>query len=240
MAGNRENAGEAKKKSRILLVDDHPLVRRGLAFVLNGEPDLEVCGECEDGASALEAIERLSPDLAIIDLTLSKGDGLDLIREIRRRWPATLTMVLSMHEESIYAERSMRAGARGYVMKEAAGSKVVEAARRVLAGGIYLSDTMSLQLLNRFVQGGPAPLRSPVDMLTDRELQVFRMIGRGKETRLIAEDLGLSIKTVETYRERIKRKLALRNATELVQRATIWAQESQETIPSAQPEAPGK
>lgn len=212
--------------STVLIVDDHPIVRRGLAQVIEAEKDLAVCGEAADPDEALEIAREQQPHVAVVDIGLARGDGLELVRELRTHLPAVKALVLSLHDEAVYAERALRAGARGYIMKEAGGDEVVEAIRRVLSGDFYLSERMNARFLNRFASGGPAAGAKPVDALTDRELQVFRLIGRGRGTRDIAKELDLSVKTIETYRERIKRKLGLRNAVELVQRAVLWLRDA--------------
>ena len=219
---------EAQEKSKarrgvtsVMIVDDHPIVRRGLAQVIESEQDLCVCGEAEEPEQAMEVARKQEPDVAVVDIGLARGDGLELVRELRNRLPTVKALVLSLHDEAIYAERALRAGARGYIMKEAGGEEVIKAIRRVMDGEFYLSERMNARFLNRFASGGPAAGAKPVDALTDRELQVFRLIGRGRGTRDVADELGLSVKTIETYRERIKRKLGLRNAVELVQRAVL-------------------
>ena len=224
---------EAQEKSKarrgvtsVMIVDDHPIVRRGLAQVIESEQDLCVCGEAEEPEQAMEVARKQEPDVAVVDIGLARGDGLELVRELRNRLPTVKALVLSLHDEAIYAERALRAGARGYIMKEAGGEEVIKAIRRVMDGEFYLSERMNARFLNRFASGGPAAGAKPVDALTDRELQVFRLIGRGRGTRDVADELGLSVKTIETYRERIKRKLGLRNAVELVQRAVLWLRDA--------------
>lgn len=210
------------KKSRVLLVDDHPIVRQGLAFLIEREPDLEVCGEAEGAHSAFRAIATLRPDIVILDISLNGRDGLDVLKEIRMKTASLPVLVLSMHDESIYAERAMRAGANGYVMKQEATERVLVALRRILRGDIYLSDRLTSAMLQQYVRGTSAPKKSPLLNLTDRELEVFRLIGEGYATRRIAEELNLSVKTIESYQGHIKEKLALRNARELVQHAIEW------------------
>jgi DNA-binding NarL/FixJ family response regulator len=221
----RPESDAVASKARILLVDDHPIVLQGLKQLINEEDALTVCGEASDSSETLEAVESLKPDLAIVDLSLKGGSGLDLIKTLRARHPEILVLVLSMHEESLYAERALRAGARGYVMKEEATECLIAAIRKVLKGLIYVSDKLANRLLTRIVEGGSQDRDSIVDKLSDRELQVFEMIGRGFSTRQVAERLKLSIKTIETYREHIKEKLGLHHATELVQYAVNWVQQ---------------
>lgn len=212
------------RKSRILIVDDHPIVRQGFAQLINQEPDLTVCAEVDTGARAFDAAGTATPDLAVVDIALPGASGLELIKNIKAAYPELRVLVLSMHDETLYAERALRAGAQGYIMKQEATDKVLEAIRRVLAGDVYLSEQMSARLLHHLVGVGPLPSASPIERLSDRELEVFRLIGQGHSTRQIAEQLNLGVKTVETYRAHIMEKLNLQNATELVQRAFQWAQ----------------
>ena len=191
--------------TRILIVDDHPLVRTGFARLIGDTHDLKVCGEAADMATALKLIELLTPDLAIIDLSLSGGSGLDLIEHIRSRDSNFLMLVASMHEESLYAERVLAAGARGYINKQEAPEKIIRAIRHVLSGKVYLSEHMTERILNNMVQGRDD--RRDIDLLSNRELQVFEMIGHGISPGKMAEKLNLSIKTIETYQAHIKKKL---------------------------------
>ena len=210
------------KKCRILLVDDHPIVRQGLALLIDREADLSVCGEAEGGHSAFHAIETLRPDIVVLDISLSGPDGLDVLKEIRMKTASLPVLILSMHDESIYAERAMRAGANGYIMKQEATEKVLIAIRRILQGEVYLSDRLTNTMLQQYVRGASPTKSSPLVNLTDRELEVFRLIGEGRGTRQIADELHLSVKTIESYQAHIKTKLALRNARELVQHAIEW------------------
>lgn len=209
-------------KAKILIVDDHPLVREGLADLVNKEKDLVVCGQAEDAYQAMEAIRELKPDMAIVDISLKETSGLELIKDIKVRHPSLPVLTLSMHEESVYAERALRAGAKGYIMKREATKKVVTAIRKVLSGQLYLSEKMTTRLVRKFVDGKPEAGTSPIDCLTDRELEVFSLLGRGNGTRQISEQLHLSVKTIETYRSRIKEKLNLTSASELLQHAFQW------------------
>ena len=211
----------AVKKAKILLVDDHPIVRQGLAQLINQEPDLAVCGHAEDGKTALNAIAAHKPDIVILDISLNGPDGLAVLKEIRLSHEAMLVLVLSMHDESLYAERALRAGANGYIMKQEATEKVLQAIRRIRGGEIYVSDRIARRLLRQVVTSG-APGKAPMEALTDRELAVFRLIGKGRATREIADDLQISIKTVESYQAHIKEKLSLKNARALVQHAFQW------------------
>lgn len=210
------------KKCRVLLVDDHPVVRQGLALLIDREPDLCVCGEAEGAHTAFHAIQTLRPDLVVLDISLSGPDGLDVLKEIRMKTESLPVLILSMHDESIYAERAMRAGANGYIMKQEATEKVLVAIRRILQGDVYLSDRLTNTMLQQYVRGDSQTKKSPLVNLTDRELEVFRLIGEGHGTRQIADELHLSVKTIESYQAHIKEKLALRNARELVQHAIEW------------------
>jgi DNA-binding NarL/FixJ family response regulator len=214
-----------KTRRTILIVDDHPIFRHGLAQLINQEHDLEVCGEAEDYHSALTCVERLAPDLVIVDITLKNMSGIDLIKDLHRYYRTLPMLVISMHEESLYAERSLRAGARGYIMKQEASESVIDAIRQVLQGRIYASRDVTDRLLTRFVEGQHSTLESPVHALTDRELEVFRLIGEGLGLSEIADRLNLSAKTIGTYRERIKDKLGIKNATELLRYAMKWVEE---------------
>ena len=210
------------KKCRVLLVDDHPIVRQGLALLIDREPDLSVCGEADGAHSAFHAIETLRPDLMVLDISLSGPDGLDVLKEIRIKTASLPILILSMHDESIYAERAMRAGANGYIMKQEATERVLVAIRRIMQGDVYLSDRLTNTMLQQYVRGASTAKKSPLVNLTDRELEVFRLIGEGHGTRQIADELHLSVKTIESYQAHIKEKLALRNARELVQHAIEW------------------
>jgi DNA-binding NarL/FixJ family response regulator len=216
-------------KARVFVVDDHPIVRSGLAQLINQEADLHVCGEAHDAATAFDAIEALKPDVAVVDLSLHGPDGLDLVKSLRAHHIAVPVVILSMHDESLYAERALRAGAHAYLMKQEAAEQVLLALRRVLAGTVYVSDRMAARLLGQIGGTRPSQGDSPVRGLSDRELDVFRRIGRGHSTRQIAEDLHLSVKTVESYRTHIKEKLRLSSATELVRCAVEWCVETDRT-----------
>jgi DNA-binding NarL/FixJ family response regulator len=210
------------KKYRVLLVDDHPIVRQGLALLIDREADLSVCGEADGAHSAFHALETLRPDIVLLDISLNGPDGLEVLKEIRMKSGSLPVLILSMHDESIYAERAMRAGANGYIMKQEATEKVLIAIRRILQGDVYLSDRLTTTILQQYVRGGAHTKSSPLLNLTDRELEVFRLIGEGHGTRQIADELHLSVKTIESYQAHIKEKLALRNARELVQHAIEW------------------
>lgn len=210
------------KKHRILLIDDHPIVRQGLALLIDREADLHVCGEAEQASSAMHAIATLRPDLVVLDISLSGPDGLDVLKEIRSRTGSLPVLILSMHDETIYAERALRAGANGYIMKQEATEKVLVAIRKILKGEVYLSERLTSAMLNHYVHGATTVKNSPLLSLTDRELEIFRLIGEGHATRQIADELHLSVKTVESHQAHIKEKLALRSARELVQHAIEW------------------
>ena len=212
---------ETSNRTRIVLVDDHPMVRERLAEVINRETDMVVCGEAEDRGSALEVIAREAPDLAIVDLTLKRSNGLDLIKDLHVMHPKLLVLVLSMQDETLYAERVIRAGAHGYITKQEATRKILSAIREVLGGKVFLSPEISADILSRMLGKSKGAIRS-LEVLSDRELQVFDLVGQGFGTRQIAEQLGLDVKTVETYRSRIKEKLELRDASELLRKAIAW------------------
>jgi DNA-binding NarL/FixJ family response regulator len=208
-------------KHRVLVVDDHPIVRQGLTMLINREPDLMVCGEAEEMHSATQAIEALHPDIVLLDISLGGPDGLELLKQVRARDDDLPVLILSMHDESIYAERVLRAGANGYIMKQEATELVLTALRRILAGQVYVGDRVAARMLGQYVRGS-AGTRSPLASLSDRELEVFRRIGDGSSAREIAEALHLSIKTVESYQAHLKEKLALRNGRELQHYAIEW------------------
>jgi DNA-binding NarL/FixJ family response regulator len=214
----------ASRTTRVLLVDDHPIVRRGLAELIDQEPGFSVCGEAQNAQEALDSVAALQPDLAVVDVSLQGTSGIELIKDVKIRYPDMLVLVLSMHDETLYAERVLRAGARGYVMKEEATEKLMTAIRKVLSGQIYLSEKMAARALSKFIHGARDTNGSPLECLSDRELQVFELIGRGRGTRQIAETLHLSVKTIESHREHIKSKLNLTRSTELMQHAIQWVQ----------------
>ena len=218
----RAVATTAARKSKVFIVDDHPIIRQGLGLLINREADMIVCGAAEEAQSALRSIPTLQPDVLLVDISLNGPDGLELVKNIRTRDRDLPILVLSMHDESIYAERALRAGANGYIMKQEATEKVLVAIRRILRGEMYLSNRVSSKMLQQYVRGSSTARQSPVADLSDRELEVFRLVGEGHGTRQIADELHLSIKTVETYQAHIKEKLSLRNARELVQHAIEW------------------
>jgi len=208
----------------ILIVDDHPIVRHGLMQLIDQESDLHVCAEAESAQTALDAIDKHKPDIALVDLSIKGSNGIELIKSIKAHHNVPV-LVVSIHDEALYAERALRAGAKGYIMKQEATEKMLTAIRRVLSGEIYLSDKMGERLLQKYINGRETEnFASPVSRLSDRELEVFRLIGQGRGTRQIAEELTLSIKTVESHRAHIKQKLKLKNAVELVHHAVQWVQ----------------
>ena len=211
---------------RILIVDDHPIVREGLAARIARQPELSVCGEAEDVADAMELVKSQRPDLVIVDLSLKSGQGIDLIKRIKAKAPETKMIVSSMYDESLYAERALRAGAMGYINKQEMSEKMIDGIRQVLEGKIYLSPQMTERLLQRAVGAAPQLIQSPIESLSDRELEIFKMIGKGMTTRQIANDLHLSMKTVETHRENIKSKLDVANSAELSRAAVQWVMEN--------------
>lgn len=211
-----------RRKNRVLIVDDHPIVRQGLRRLIEQEEDLTVCGEAETTREAKAAIRELKPDVVIVDISLKQGDGIELVKDARAHYPALPLLVLSMHDESIYAERMLSAGANGYIMKQAASDQFLVALRRVLEGGIYVSEVVGNSMIQKFASGGAYISANPIDRLSNRELQILHMIGRGLSTRQAAEALNLSVKTVESHRQRIKRKLNLSTGSQLVQYAVNW------------------
>ena len=223
MAASRKRK-TPERKTRIFVVDDHPLIRQGLIQLLGEQENMEVCGEAGSGIEAAAAIDELKPDLAIVDLSLKDMNGLDLIRDMSGKQPGLSVLVLSMHEELFYAERALRIGAKGYIMKGGPLEEVLTAIRRVLDGDVYLSDKMTSRIMHRLVGGQSAEPATPMDLLTDRQLRVFILTGEGHGPSEIAEKLHLSVKTIETYRSRIKEKLDLSSATELRRHAIHWVQ----------------
>lgn len=214
----------SRDKRKVLVVDDHPIVREGLADLINKEEDLVVCGCAEDIPQTLKAIRKAPPDVVTVDISLEGASGLELIKEIKTQFPNLPVLALSMHQEALYAERALRAGAQGYITKHEATKKVIVALREVLGGQLYLNDRMKEKLLYNLVGGRPSEGGlSPTKRLTDRELEVFSLLGQGQATRQIAERLCLSVKTVETYRSRIKEKLGLSSGTELLRCAFQWS-----------------
>jgi DNA-binding NarL/FixJ family response regulator len=217
-------ARQQGRKARILIVDDHPMMREGLAGLIDLQPDLEVCAEAANGSEALAAARDLGPDLAIVDLSLEGESGISLIKKIRAQHSDMPILVFSMHRESAYVERSLRAGATGYVTKGQSPAIVIEAARRLLDGGVFVSDDLASVMLRTFTAPGNRNAGSPIELLSDREFEVFHLIGQGLTSRAISEALHVGIKTINTHREGIKRKLGLRNAADLARAALRWEQ----------------
>jgi DNA-binding NarL/FixJ family response regulator len=215
---------KSKQTKQVLIVDDHPMMREGLAQLIDREKDLHVAGEADTAAAAVEKTAQLKPDLVIVDITLPGRSGLELIRDLHAVHPAALVLVVSMHEESLYAERVLRAGGRGYVMKQAGGRKLMEAIRQVLSGQIYVSADTSARILETFSRHNAEAPHAGVQSLSDREFEVFQLIGQGESTRDIAKKLSLSVKTVEVHRLNIKGKLKLATAGELIHFAVRWMQ----------------
>jgi DNA-binding NarL/FixJ family response regulator len=212
------------KKKRILIVDDHPMMRQGLAQLIDNESDLNVCGEADTAGEALTAVSAQKPDLVIADISLPDRNGLELIKDIQAMYSGLPVLVVSMHDESLYAERVLRAGGRGYIMKQEGGKKLMEAIRQVLGGQIYVSEKMSAKILELFSGRRSQTTGSPLEQLSDREFEVFQLIGEGKATREIAEHLHLSVKTVEVHRANIRKKLKLASGTDVVHQAIRWVE----------------
>lgn len=217
----RSSSSTSKRKPRIFLVDDHSIVRDGLKQLIQAKGDFEVCGEAESGLQALERLPSAKADLAIIDLGMQGMNGLDLIKALKQRLPQLLTLVMSMYEESVYAERALKAGARGYIMKKGKSDELLKAMSVVLGGKIYTSDPIKEKMMEKMAAGGSGT-GSPIEALTDREFEVFQLIGKGFKTGRIADELHISVKTIESYREEIKQKLNLENAAQLTQYAVDW------------------
>jgi DNA-binding NarL/FixJ family response regulator len=215
------------EKYKVLIVDDHPIFCLGMSELINKENDLFVCGSVESAKQTCGAIGKLNPDLAIVDISLKDGNGIDLVEKIKNHFGTLPVLVLSMYDESLYAERALMAGARGYIMKQEAVASVVNAIRKVLAGEVYASDAVKEKVFQRLTSQQLSSVKSPLDVLTNRELEVFRLVGEGLSTKEIADRLHLSIKTIGTYRENIKEKLNLKHFTELVKFAVHWSEKIQ-------------
>ncbi len=220
----RRESGSASQKQKIFIVDDHPIVRKGLVQMIDQDPGLVVCGEADGAQSALESLKKCKPDLIIVDISLQGVDGIELIKTIKARHGNLPALVVSMHDESLFAERALRAGARGYIMKQEAIEKMMGAIRKVLRGELYISEKVSANIVNKFISGKSEGVRSPIEALSHREFEVFQLIGQGFGTRQIAKDLNVSVKTVESYRANIKEKLKLSTATELIKHAVHWVE----------------
>ena len=209
-------------RRQILVIDDHPFMRAGLTQMIDRQPDMQICGEAGNPAEAMKVLERCRPDLVLSDITMPGRSGLEFIKDLTTTVEGVPILVVSMHDETIYAERALRAGARGYIMKEAGGENLLAAIRQILRGEIYVSPRMSAQLLEKVSARRPRNSRSPIEKLSDREFEVFQLIGQGKSTRDIAAQLHLSSKTVDVHRSHIKEKLDLKDATDLVRHAVRW------------------
>ena len=219
---NSGSSSTEAHKHRVFIVDDHPLVREGLTNLVNGQNDLIVCGEAKDSAEAVEGIAKERPDVAVIDISLTNESGLELIKNLVRQFPRVAVVVLSMHDEALYAERALRAGARGYVMKHETSKNVLASIRRVLAGGVYVSERIVNRMALRFTSSRRVAARSPVERLSDRELEIFRLLGQGRSPSEIAGDLNLSLKTVQAYCARAKEKFGVTSLHELLRAAIQW------------------
>jgi len=217
----KTDSDTSPKKIRILVVDDHPIVRQGFAQLINSENDLEMAGEASEPGEAIEALKKQNPDLVIMDISLQGGNGLDLTKAMLAENPKLPILVVSMYDEGLYVERVLRAGAKGYLMKQEATENIVHAIRKILSGELYVSDRMGEALLHRLATGKQA-VESPVECLSDRELEVMQWVGQGKGTRQIAEALHVSVKTVESHYAKIKEKLNLKTSNELIQYAVKW------------------
>ena len=209
-------------KRRIFIVDDHAMFRDGLRRLIDLEPDMTVCGDASDAADGLERIRESSPDLAIVDISLDNTSGSDLIKTIKRDYEDMPVLVVSMHSESLYGDRALRAGAMGYVMKSEPATTVVAAIRKVLSGNVHISENMATMVVSKFVKGDPEQIPSPLEALSDRELEVFRMLGQGKGTREIAQEMNVAMPTISSFKNRIKEKLKLKNSTEMILYALQW------------------
>lgn len=233
-AGKADKSAKATKspKKRILIVDDHPMMRDGLRQLIGAQSDMEVCGEADDAALALEKADDLKPDLAVVDISLRTSNGLELIKDIHIRAPHTAVLVLSMHDEALYAERVLRAGGRGYIMKQEGGMRIIEGIRRILNGGTFVSDSVQARIMDSF--SGRKENKATVESLTDREFEVFQLIGQGLSTAEMAKKLRVSVKTIEVHRVNIKNKLSVPTAPELIRFAVRWL-ESGEADPRRSP-----
>jgi DNA-binding NarL/FixJ family response regulator len=219
---NPSPSGTVARKSRVFIVDDHPLVREGLTNLINGQDDLIVCGEAKDSAQAIKGIAKVQPDVALIDISLENESGLELVKQLRSQFPQVALIILSMHDEALYAERALRAGARGYVMKHETSKSVLASIRLVLGGGVYVSERIVKRMVSRLTSSREPVASSPLERLSDRELEIFRLLGQGRTPSQIAGDLNLSLKTVQAYCARAKEKFGVTSLTELLRAAIRW------------------
>ena len=224
---NNSSSKTIARKKRVFIVDDHPLVREGLTNLINGQDDLIICGEAKNSAQALDGIMKADPDVALIDISLENESGLELVKQLGSQFPQVALIVLSMHDETLFAERVLRAGARGYVMKHETSKSVLASIRRVLGGGVYVSEMIVNRIARRVGSVREPVASSPVERLSDRELEIFRLLGQGRTTSQIAADLNLSLKTVQAYCARAKEKFGVTSLTELVRAAVRWDDASQ-------------
>jgi DNA-binding NarL/FixJ family response regulator len=224
---NNSSSKTIARKNRVFIVDDHPLVREGLTNLINGQDDLIICGEAKNSAQALDGIMKADPDVALIDISLENESGLELVKQLGSQFPQVALIVLSMHDETLFAERVLRAGARGYVMKHETSKSVLASIRRVLGGGVYVSEMIVNRIARRVGSVREPVASSPVERLSDRELEIFRLLGQGRTTSQIAADLNLSLKTVQAYCARAKEKFGVRSLTELLRAALRWDDASQ-------------
>ncbi len=223
MALKKKQDKANEKKTQVLIVDDHPVIRDGLVTIINHEPDLNVCGQAGDAYTALKAVAELKPDVVVTDISLKSSDGIELTKNIKARYPKLPVIILSVHDESLYAERALLAGAKAYLMKDKVSENIIKAIRMVLTGEIYVSDAILKKFLHKIAGDKAGTTKTPIESLSDREFEVFRLIGEGLKASQIAEQLHLSIKTIETYRTRLKEKLDLVNASELLKYSIRWA-----------------
>jgi len=223
MALKKKQNKTDENKTQVLIVDDHPIIRDGLATIVNHERDMNVCGQADDAYQALKAVTELKPDIVVTDISLKNSDGIDLTKSIKIRYPRLPVIIFSVHDESLYAERALLAGAKAYLMKDAISENIIKAIRTVLSGEIFVSETISKKFLHKIAGDKAGTAKTPVENLSDREFEIFRLIGEGLKASKIAKRLHLSIKTIETYRSRIKEKLNLADAAELLRYSIKWA-----------------
>lgn len=227
--GSATTVEAAVAKKKVLIVDDHPITRQGLRVLVDQQPDFAVCGEADNAAVAMDLAAKLKPDIAIVDITLRTANGIELTKNLRAHSPTLLILIVSMHDEELFAERALRAGAKGYLMKHEASDQIVNALRRIANGDIYVSGRVQARMLSRMVNSRTGEVASPVESLSDREMEVFQLLGNGYSTRQIAERLNLSVKTIDSYREHLKLKLNLETGADLIRYAIQWVK-TQDTV----------